>query len=274
MSNLLRRGFAAIALAWAGGFQASADLTWSPGVTWAEQRVYSVDAISYHLGTDEFGDPFEIGYTRATYAVADIVFHAPWNPESPAENSWNLQTTEGNWSIALSLEDPPWRVEQFGLGPVTFYGFDLSLDNGSWSYTFRSLGGFHDGKLYPTEFIADDELRPGYESSGGERAIQITNPWLGVPSEVIAPVNGGEVDTGWSQWFLNFGVNVQLEDIPVEDDYWFFSLGTHFEDDSITARLGLGLETSRETVFYAIPEPGTALLLLAGLAALSLRRRV
>jgi hypothetical protein len=261
---------AVTALAWLGGFPASAaELTWGPSVAVAEQRVYSVDYRSDHLGVDESGDPILIGYTLATYQVADIVFSAPWNPAASG-NSWDLHTSEGNWSITLSLEEPPWRVEQFGLGPVTFYGFDLSLDNGSWSYTFRSLGGFQDGRLYPSDLEILQPLNPDYQSDRGERAVQITNPFLGVPSETIAPVNGGEIDTGWSQWFLIFGGHVQLEDIPVEDKYWFFSLATHFEDDTITARLGLGLETSRETVFYGIPEPGGALLLLTGLIVLGL----
>jgi hypothetical protein len=274
MTNQLRRVLAVTALAWVGTFAPSAaELTWEPNVSLAEQRVYSVDAYSHHMGVDEFGDPVLIGYTQATYEVADILFSAPWNPAAASGNSWNLHTTEGNWSISLSLEEPPWRVEQFGLGPVTFYGFDLSLDNGSWSYTFQSLGGFQDGRLYPSEIALHEPLGPSYQSGQGERAIQITNPFLGVPSEVIAPVNGGEVDTGWSQWLLLMGGNVQLEDIPVQDEFWFFTLATHFEDDTITARLGLGLETSRETVFYGIPEPGTALLLLAGLVVLGLWRR-
>jgi hypothetical protein len=274
MTNQLRRVLAVTALAWVGGFPASAaDLTWGPSVAWAEQRVYSVDYVSDHQGVDEFGDPILIGYTQATYNVADILFSAPWNPASPTGNSWDFHTSEGNWSISLSLAEPPWRVEQFGLGPVTFYGFDLSLDNGSWSYTFRRLGGFQDGRLYPSEIAINEPLSPSYQSDRGERAVQITNPFLGVPSETIAPVNGGEVDTGWSQWFLMMGGNLLLEDIPVEDEYWFFSLATHFEDDTITARLGLGVETSRETVFYNIPEPGTALLLLTGLVVLGLWRR-
>ena len=111
--------------------------------------------------------PISIGYTRATYAVADILFSAPWNPASATGNSWNLHTTEGNWSISLSLEEPPWRVEQFGLGPVTFYGFDLSLDNGSWSYTFKSLGGFQDGRLYPSDISITEPLGPAYQSARG-----------------------------------------------------------------------------------------------------------
>jgi hypothetical protein len=274
MTNLLRRVLAVTALALVGTVASSAaELTWGPSVTLAEQRVYSVDSYSPHLGVDEFGDPTQIGYTQATYEVADILFSAPWNPTATTGNSWNLHTTEGNWSISLSLEAPPRRVEQFGLGLVTFYGFDLSLDNGSWSYTFKGLGGFQDGRLYPSEIAIDDPLGPVYQSDRGERAVQITNPWLGMPYEVIAPVNGGEVDTGWSHWLLLMGGNVQLEDIPVEDEYWFFTLATHFEDDTITARLGLGLETSRETVFYGIPEPGSALLLLAGLVVLGLWRR-
>jgi hypothetical protein len=233
----------------------------------AQQSLYSVDTISYHYDTDEFGDPYVIGYTQSRHRVADIVFSAPWDPESTEGNTWNLHTTEGNWSISLSLSEAPWRVEQFGLGPVTFYGFDLSLDNGSWSYTFKRLGGFQDGKLYPADLPIGDLLAPKYESSMGERAVQITNPWLGVPSQTIEPVNGGEVDTAWSLWHMILGGNVQLEDIPVEDQYWFFSLGTGIDDDSITARIGLGLETHRETVFHAIPEPGAAVLLLGGLAA-------
>lgn len=249
---------------------ATAALTWGPTVNAAEQRVYTVDKFSNHYDVDEEGEPYTIGYTQVTYQVADIVFTAPWHPESPSDNVYNLHTTEGNWSISLSLSEPPWRVEPFGLGPVTFYGFDLHLDNGSWSYRFNRLGGFQDGKLYPMEFPVHDQLMPEYESVLGERAEQITNPWLGIPYEVIAPVNGGEVDTGWSYWHMIFSGKVQLEDIPVEDQYWFFSLSTAFSGDTMSARLGLGLETFRETVI--IPEPSTLALAAMGLAALAICR--
>jgi hypothetical protein len=210
---------------------------------------------------------WDVGRTEIRYDMTDVVMRGQWGPE--AGQSWAITTDE--WTVTLSLKDPPWTVRDFGpyRPPETYYAFDLRLErsDGGWSHTFRNLGNWssrqwgpfeYDGSIASEGWLAVGTF-PQYEAPMGWRDTHITIPDR-IPFDIR---NGGITDTGWDS-MLNVYGQISLRDIPVNDDWWLFSLRVGFEEGDMLARIGLGHEISRET-FLIVPEPGTGSLLVAGM---------